>query len=820
MSNPSWLIGHGGDTRQLHAENVDKITRYLADVVRDDHGLPANTLRPKKVAMQIVSDESGVKLISLTRKTSRCRAMIEKAVADGVPVRVRSKQRVRDVYSLDEMISIATAVMQAECEPADHRPKCEAVETLLFLIARSCADGLNHDSSTATEVALSLPEFSEDQRALLAEVDAIRLRAVRGELELHTFHGRLKLEAALRGFGLGAISKFTDAAVQTVINWGAGIKSPTLMHMGAIPKIEAALDLPAGYLSEVHVCHRSGPSNIKRYHLPDEVRAMSLSLQKEFRRLIDPTLNLRGMPPQEVEGLMSEALAIFHENRDTDDIRRARLRAPDMQYGLPELPKHLQEEYDQLAGQRADVMLMDGVVDLTRGWDDNTRKIYHERFLLFFGWLHYEVGVPLDNLSISYLAFPQVLREYNVFLIERKESVGLEKRFIEAVRESYVFARSLVRGPLGQNGDEDDDDDEEMGGWLREQHGLLKKVMPIDRLRRSDEIDNRAKIRPVLTRAEIEKARTGWPRRLGKAANKYAGYYRRLAGNSTKLDSTARVLPILRRQNPLTAIEFGANNIRDRIAKAALGRFQWATAVRAAVTLKFHAQLPLRRMTFCALTYSPDNKGMVCFENGSWWVRIPSELFKNEGTEEFENLVVDGIFSHQLVDEWGLYDDLVTYVEIARARILSGVESPSFYVTKSNAGHVSTETFSGEFRLMTREYIAENRGRKSGLEGVRPFGSHAMRHIVATAVWKRTLSLHAAAVAIHDSEKITEKHYRKLVEDADAQLDVMRDLMGNEAGGFIWPKSGEILPRISSPSSVPRHSPSVTPQTIEASKLS
>jgi hypothetical protein len=125
------------------------------------------------------------------------------------------------------------------------------------------------------------------------------------------------------------------------------------------------------------------------------------------------------------------------------------------------------------------------------------------------------------------------------------------------------------------------------------------------------------------------------------------------------------------------------------------------------------------------------------------------------------------------------------------------------YVARGNDGHVSPETFGGDFRRLTKEYIAENLGTGSGLVGVRDFGSHAMRHIVATAVWKKTGSLHSAARAIHDSEKITEKQYRKIVEGAEEQSAMMSELMSGEPGGIVWPKFAEVVPRISSPPSAP-----------------
>jgi hypothetical protein len=820
---PTWLSGHGGDTRAAHDANVKMIENYLDELRRTGRGLPANMLRPNKVSMQLVSKESGVKLISLTRMRSKCREIVEAAANDlddarRIPVRVRMKDRVRPIYSIDEMISIASAVIQADCEASgeDHRAKCNRAAVLLRRVAHTSDKGLTHDCGDAIRSTLEKLNVSNDDRSLLSEIDGIRLNATRGELGLQTFHGRLKLEAALRGFGLGTLANFIAARPQTIVNWGSGLKSPTKMFYGDIKVIEELLGLPTDYLSEVRIDHRSGPSNVKHYHLPAEVRSMSLGHQKEFRRLVDPSINLSALPKGEREALMQKTLEIFHRSRDTDDVRRAKLRSEDMQYSLSELTPSLRAEFKQLTRQRQDVLLMGIVANKKRGWDQDTVNIYEKRFCLFFGWMHKVLGVQLDHLSIAYLAFPQILNEYMLHLVERKEMVGLEKGFSTIAREWYIFAASLTRGPLGGGlanfGDDDDDSDAgETVGWLRSRRELLNILAPIPVPRRRDELDVlrgvRDKVRHILTAKGIAKASSDWPGRLNETSNRYRSWRKEHEGNDTGSDSTGRVTAILALKNPLEPIEFGAFRLKQYIDSLPSDRARWATAVRSSVTMKFHAQLPLRRATFCALTYSDDNRGMVRWENNNWWVVIPQGVFKNERTKAFEKLLVDGFFRQKLLDHWGLYEDLATYVAIARQKVLAGVDSPAFYVAARNEGHVSPTTFSGEFRLLTRDYIAENPGTGDGWPGVRDFGSHAMRHIVATAVWKETKSLHAAAMAIHDSEKVTEKHYRKIVEGAEEHLENLSAIMTKAAIKYEWPKYGEILPQVSSPPSAPEAAP-------------
>jgi len=244
------------------------------------------------------------------------------------------------------------------------------------------------------------------------------------------------------------------------------------------------------------------------------------------------------------------------------------------------------------------------------------------------------------------------------------------------------------------------------------------------------------------------------------------------------------------------------------------GTPHWCTALRESVAIKFHAQIPLRRQTFCGLTYRRDNTGMVFQKQGKWWVKIPADLFKNAKSKAFQDLTVDGFYVVILEDEWGLYTDLDAYIREGRDGILSGVKSDAFYVTRRNPGHVGPATFGNLFRAFTEEYIAENPGRKTGLQGVKSFGSQAMRHIVASSVFNHTQSMGAAAAAIHDSESITMKHYAKYFLDPKKRAKIMRTVLGPEADSPIWPKFGEILPRIASPSTAPRTQSPYRPRRV------
>lgn len=479
-----------------------------------------------------------------------------------------------------------------------------------------------------------------------------------------------------------------------------------------------------------------------------------------------------------------------------------RLRLTEMQYGLSELADHVQKEFEDLAKMRMNVSVRSGIPSRRRGWDQNTATIYHGRFRLFLGWLHNQMGVAQDHLSIAYLAFDQVLLEYDLYLLGRRSKVGLKRKIVSASRERYVFAASLTRdrlGPRSLSGRRHRDNEV---GWLRTRPDLLAKVKPIETPRVADQDNlegNHGEVRPILTKLEIRRAEQNWRQRLDETTEEYRYQVALLAGEAAPPDAAARIDSILRRPQPLVAIEHGVVELRKRTLSLKPGSPHWCTAIREAVSLKFHTQIPLRRMTFCGLTYNQDNNGMVYRDGNEWWVKIPADIFKNEKSHAFEEMTKKGYFEARLEDVWGLYEDLELYVNFAREKILEFVNSPAFFVTAKNKGHVTTGTFAGIFRRLTLEYIAENAGRGTGLKGVRSFGSQAMRHIVATATYKETKNLSAAALAIHDSENITQKHYKKYFIDTEERGAQIRATTQNRNGPSAWSALVEAVPRIVAP---------------------
>lgn len=805
MSQPVW--SQGGDKTEAHLENVATIEAYLAALRSDGRGLPAAPSRPFEISYRRVAEEAGVGVWTINRKNSQCRKLINDAAKD-IGIRVRIKPRIRAIYTMEETISIAGAVIQAECESAglDHRSKCKMADRVLRQIARN-GKGVHDEGITAVSAALQ-QAIDHDAKALLAEIKEILARATTGELNLQTFHGRLKLEAALAGFSLSAVAKVTGGKPQTVVNWGAGRKAPTRSLFGEITKIEQAIGCPIGYLSQAHRSNCSGSSNVKRHHLPDAVHRMSIDHQKQFRRLIDPELNISKLSNEQRNRLMEDTLRIFRDAQDTPDFKRAKLRSPGMQYGLKALPDHVQQEFDDLAEVRTNVFVRDDVKSRDRGWDPDTRAIYHGRMRLFLGWLHFHMGVAKENLSIAYLGFDQVLREYDNFLIDRKRDVGLERRWAHAVCEWYAFAATLTRRPLELDLTGRERDEPESGiGWLRGRRDLLLKLKPIERPRVVDhhavKKGRRDDIRPVLTSIEIENAARNWSTLLDETTAEYRYQQTLLKKETTLADGTRRIEPILRLAEPLLVIETAAWDLRERLRAMKFGSFHWCTAIRESVALKLLAQCPLRRKTFCGLTCSGDGTGMVFQEGGWWWLRIPADLFKNEKSQAFRDLVVNGNYLQRLEDMWGFYDDLVLYVTFARKQILGGADSSAFYVARQNGGHVAPTVFSGVFRNFTREYIAENRGRGTGWRGVRPFGSQAMRHIVAAATWKRTKDEHAMALAIHDSVRTAKNYYHKYYMGTEERAEVIRGTMQTGAGPFDWSSFDAVLPRVPSPPTAP-----------------
>jgi integrase len=207
---------------------------------------------------------------------------------------------------------------------------------------------------------------------------------------------------------------------------------------------------------------------------------------------------------------------------------------------------------------------------------------------------------------------------------------------------------------------------------------------------------------------------------------------------------------ILELKNPLKAVKDALKRIdTDRPVTGGLSEAIWA---RDRLLVAILSSNPLRAMNLRGLTWRADNTGMLRQDsNGGWRIVIMREHFKNQtGAARHRDYNTPVQMHH-----WPFIE---VYLRDYRPILLSGSQNDRVFV--------SHRTPAGEWKTLNKQ-IAVLTGRY--LHGCPGTGPHAFRHLMATAIIKKTGSYSFAAIALHDEEETVRRFYGHLGGDDGAR---------------------------------------------------
>jgi integrase len=248
-----------------------------------------------------------------------------------------------------------------------------------------------------------------------------------------------------------------------------------------------------------------------------------------------------------------------------------------------------------------------------------------------------------------------------------------------------------------------------------------------------------------------------WEARCRETNEQLKVALRNLPKMSRARDPFEPIRRILELENPLDAIVDAIRRIdADRPLTGGMKEATWA---RDRLLIALTASNPLRAANLKLLTWRPDNSGMLRKDSaGGSEIVIEPAQFKNQsgaaGDRPYRMPVQEQLWPFidaYLRDYWPM---------LSRGRIdrvFISAKSPSKVWNGLNR----------RFEALTRRYL-------HGCPGV---GPHSFRHIVATAVIKRTGSFAAAALILHDREETVREHYAHLIGADGARwlASVLRD---------------------------------------------
>nr|PZN81309.1 MAG: hypothetical protein DIU57_13665 [Pseudomonadota bacterium] len=234
-----------------------------------------------------------------------------------------------------------------------------------------------------------------------------------------------------------------------------------------------------------------------------------------------------------------------------------------------------------------------------------------------------------------------------------------------------------------------------------------------------------------------------WEARCRGAYEQFKYTLRNLPKISRARDPFEPIKKILELENPLNAVVDAIRRIdADRPATGGIWEAVWA---RDRLLLALVASNPLRASNLKLLTWRADNTGMLRQDSsGGWEIVIQPELFKNQAGAA-------GDRPYRMPVQEQLWPFITTYLRDYWPMLSRG-QTDRVFVSHKCPGSV-WKGLNRRFETLTRRYL-------HGCPGV---GPHSFRHIVATAVIKRTGSFTAAALILHDREETVRAHYAHLV---------------------------------------------------------
>jgi integrase len=229
-------------------------------------------------------------------------------------------------------------------------------------------------------------------------------------------------------------------------------------------------------------------------------------------------------------------------------------------------------------------------------------------------------------------------------------------------------------------------------------------------------------------------------------------------------DPRAPMRGILESERPLDYVVDMVQRMRaDRPLSGA--RQAEATWARDLALIELLISNPLRRRNLAGLTWRADNTGeLYQHPDGSWWVRIPREHFKNtQGAA--------GASDYDMPVQAAVWRDLERYVRVLRPHLLT-FASDYVFVPTPGPQHLCDRPWEGispRVKELTRKYLWRS-------PGISP---HAFRHLVATAIIKASglSDFKTAALVLNDRLSTVEQNYAHLKSGDGANR--MGELLGD-----------------------------------------
>ena len=568
------------------------------------------------------------------------------------------------------------------------------------------------------------------------------VRARHAQLDDESFGerlSRLRQHAGLSVRGLAKVASTSTHKIDRTLlgQWEAGQRLPSPASRPNVTNLACALGVdPQSLLEKLpNTPHqaRSFDTGLPRSrqrrvakHLPDSFDTLSLKKRDEILLWVGDNIL---STPKEVLDDGSVTRAIPH-----DCSIFALGRNPNSRLELS--PASFLDELDTIVYFKTSDFRPTGK-RRNKKWGEDSQENADYNIRAFFGALRQD-GFPLEAVSMSAVLAPKVIDRFVTWRYRRR---GGYTRTIVRVLEIFESLLHPDFGFIAQT--------PYFGRPLREIDGFIKKE-DVERVQNWTEACRfaRAHIRQMIedVNAKIQQGR----------------------------DPFEALLPVLDAEKPRDVYYKIIPEIRSRMPDGT-SDVRRAEALRALMLIRIGMVMPLRQknmrqMLLCPPGQKPRRfkdlarlgRGELVFtENQGWIVRITREAFKNRESEALEKEL-----ELPIPDIDGLYDEIAAYLQ-ARETLLNGAPDPGTFFVKTMQSRAEDAEyglvgFYNAYRAMIETYGIYNPYTARGaIVGLKPHGPHALRHVMATSLVKKTGRYSAAAAFLLDTEETVRKAYAR-----------------------------------------------------------
>ena len=529
----------------------------------------------------------------------------------------------------------------------------------------------------------------------------------------------------------------------------------------ALTRLEEVLGVGAGTLTlrATHHNPRYKADFCPQSLFPVELRGQTASLL-EKRNLVRKLLpdNFPSLPVETQQQLVTDTLDDIKKGLHLSENGRRISEAKKNPYTLSkdEMPQQLKKEFDELClMKRTRGTMARGKKNKDRIWNPRTEDLWSETMLKFFGWcllpadalnpMMRGAGLSLNDLTLGLILIPTLIEGYVEFRRTRAEG--------KDTRTSKMFlVDSIAMLRAGH-------------GWIEGTPTLLQH-MP----------------------AEFQQVSTDWQAQCAQQ-HSFLIEVRDDLDFEVSRDSFEPIQAIINMGRPMDVVQEAlANNwdeLRSALQNSQLTARQKAEMFRDHVLISMIAALPLRASHWFKMTYRTNARDLTSRDDGELRYVGGKHLGLYLRAKDFKNRRNKSIFGpnadrdvvllfHEAENALRDLEPLVDeYMRVHRPQLCAG-NGPVFPNVSGTT--LNNADLRGIVYYWSERYLSEHGDHRFGLriQGVRPFGPHAFRHLMATHILKTTGKYEDAANMLLDSITMIMSHYARFMPEDRLLLTFQR----------------------------------------------